>query len=108
MNASSYRYGSSSTRIAAPVWDTSVEMLASSMMIVTISEEHISTIGYSSQTPSSTTNRGWGNSLSRKSYKTNLSMLSVDDNSMDTSMDISSDTSSDDTDEWGFFTDDSA
>ena len=83
-------------------------MLASSMMIVTISEEQFSSIGYPHRTPSHIANGGWGNSLSRKSYKTNLSMLSTD-GSMDTtsaefSVDTSSETSNGGTgDDWGFF-----
>jgi len=85
-------------------WDTSAEMLASSMMLVSISEDEPTTIGYQARTPSGGLSQGWGNSMSRKSYKTNLNDL-ASQCSMEMSDDCSSGSSSQDADEWGFFID---
>jgi hypothetical protein len=61
---------------ASQGWDTSVEMLASSMMLVSIAENQSADVGYNASPPSERTNsglsHGWGSSLSRKSFKTNL------------------------------------
>ena len=94
-----------------------MEMIASSMMIVTIHEEQSSNVGYK---PRPATTGRLGSTLSRKSVKTNLSLLATSDCSMDVSDDennnsnnyYSSSSSSysiqeetQDADEWGFFMD---
>jgi hypothetical protein len=57
-------------------WDTSAEMLASAMMLVSIAENQSADVGYNANPPSKRSNsglsHGWGSSLSRKSFKTNL------------------------------------
>uniref|UniRef100_A0A7S3L6S6 Uncharacterized protein n=1 Tax=Amphora coffeiformis TaxID=265554 RepID=A0A7S3L6S6_9STRA len=97
-------YSPSSPASSFNGWDTSAEMLASSMMLVSISEHEPTAIGYQTRTPSGGLSQGWGNSLSRKSYKTNLNDL-ASQCSMDMSDDCSSGSSNQDADEWGFFID---
>lgn len=105
-------------------WDVQAEMLASSMMLVSIAEDQAANTGYQTRTPSSGGfSRNSGGSLSRSICQTNLSLLasaggsnSEDDMMM---MDIGSGHSSsssngspssvgsaeDVCDEWGFFMD---
>lgn len=95
------------------VWDTSMEMIASSMMLVTITEEQTTHVGY--QTRRTPSGNSMGSALSRKSVKTNLSLLGTSDCSMDVSSDdedvnnnyysAASTASNQETDEWGFFID---
>ena len=87
-----------------------MEMIASSMMLVTITEEQTTHVGYKTRSTS-----GMGSALSRKSVKTNLSLLAT--TSSDCSMDVSDEESLNNSfysnaisqenhaDEWGFFVD---
>ena len=75
------------------------------MMIVSITEEQPTNIGYQTRSPSCGLSRaGWGSSLSRKSYKTNLSGLVSGLADMDASDEFSIATP-EGSDEWGFFVD---
>lgn len=73
-------------------------MLASSMMLVSISEETPShNLGYKSRLVTETNSRrgsasslcGWGSSTTRKSFKTDLASLASETEPMDMSMDCS-------------------
>jgi hypothetical protein len=83
-------------------WDTSGEMLASSMMLVAISENSQAVnVGYRSNLSSEgNLSRGWGSALSRKSYKTDLSSLAGSSSQASCSMQSASTVTSDD---WGYF-----
>ena len=83
-------------------------MLASSMLLCSISEERETIpFGFRSNLGSSGTNNGWGCSDSRKSYKTGLASLAVDDEDSQSQSDNASSSSDMDTaeDDWGFFMD---
>jgi len=87
-------------------WNPSADVLAASLMRVSISEDSESFVGFQSRFSSVSTGNcnvnGWGNSMTRKSYKTDLSLLA---SSMDAMMDVKqfpSDGPSED-DCWGFF-----
>ena len=89
--------GSSHPRTAR--WEHDTAMLASSMMLVSISEETPSyNIGYKSRLTTDTNSRrgsasslsGWGSPTTRKSFKTDLASLAAETEPMDMSMDCSS------------------
>ena len=85
------------------------------MMLVTITEEQTTHVGY--QTRRTPSGNNMGNTLSRKSVKTNLSHLGTSDCSMDVSSSDDEDSnnynnyyspavsSNQVADEWGFFID---
>ena len=81
------------------------------MMLVTITEEQTTHVGYQTRGRTPSTGNGMGTTLSRKSVKTNLSLLGSDC-SMDMSDDDDSNcyssnsvSSNHEADEWGFFID---
>jgi len=88
-------------------WNPSADVLAASLMRVSISEDSESFVGFQSRfSPMNTGNcnvNGWGNSMTRKSYKTDLSLLasSMDAMMMDVKQFPSDGPSEDDC--WGFF-----
>lgn len=89
------------------------EMLASSMMLVAISEETPAHTGYNSSYSSMNSRKrscastgsgdslsGWGNSMTRKSYKVDLSTLATESQ---TPKQVAFESSISDIDDWGFF-----
>lgn len=95
-------------------WDVQAEMLASSMMLVSIAEDQPTDTGYKTRTPSTGgLRRNSGGSLSRSLCQNNLALLSTgsaDSNRMVASNSnigyaSSSAGSAEDSDEWGFFVD---
>lgn len=93
-------------------FDRSTEILDSSLMLVTISEHSESNnIGYSSSLPSTPTSsdnglcRGWGNSASRKSFRSDLCSIAGLDNSSAGSAQNQSSERPISASSWGYFDD---
>lgn len=82
-------------------YSLSAEMLASSMMLVSISETSETSNGYQSSLSSSNSLRGWGNRASRQTYSTDLAGLVNQEASCKSQ--FSSSAPSDES--WGFFAD---
>jgi hypothetical protein len=88
--------------------ERNADILASAMMLVTISEGSPSHNGFNSPLSSSRHGRNfsesWGTPESRKSYKTDLSALASITPSIATSS-FAAPSPPNDTEEWGFFMD---
>jgi len=86
-------------------WNPSADVLAASLMRVSISEDSESFVGFQSRFSSMSTGsnvNGWGNSMTRKSYKTDLSLLGSSMDAMMEAKQFPSNGPSED-DCWGFF-----